>query len=82
MSIALHNSKPEGLVARSPGIGSPSIIYIGDYEIPMNDFADLVCHVFTNTDIVRDDPRLELKRKIASLELKEGFNEGSKRFGP
>lgn len=54
--------------------------YVGDYEININDFNELILYYLTNTDLEAGDKRLELLEKIKKLHQVDGFNGGNKRL--
>lgn len=76
MSLVLSNSVPSALIARArqlPGervearVERPTTLFLGDYEIPMEDFRELMMYVMCNTPLAEDDPRLELLEDIKDL---------------
>lgn len=49
------------------------IVEVGDYEISIEDFCEMVIYVLTNTDLWNsDDPRLGLVRIIKKLKILKG----------
>ena len=53
---------------------------IGNTEVSMRDFCDLVEYVLTNSDLEKNDPRVSLIARIANLNVVEGFNYCGKRL--
>lgn len=50
-------------------------------DMPMEDFCAMVEYVLTNTDLLRDDPRIDLVKRISfDLILAPGYNEGGHRY--
>lgn len=80
MSLALAYSSPAGLEAKTLPVGGKTVLFIGDYSIDSHDFAVLVEYYLQNTDLDRDDPRLQLLECIKSMETKEGFNPPAERL--
>lgn len=54
--------------------------YIGDYEININDFNELILYYLTNTDLEAGDKRIELLEKIKKLHQVDGWNKENKRL--
>lgn len=54
--------------------------YVGDYEININDFNELILYYLTNTDLEAGDKRLELLEKIKKLHQVDGWNKENKRL--
>lgn len=72
MSLKLSYSLPEKLTAKT-SIGN--VVFIGDYQIPMDDFCCLVDYVMTNSDIYGpNDPRLKLIERMSASRIVDGFN--------
>ena len=77
--ILNQDTKPKNLISRTSIIYSE--ILLGDYEIGMKDFTEMVMYVMTNTDLSGSaDPRVKLRERIKSLQITEGFNCNIKRF--
>jgi hypothetical protein len=55
-------------------------VFLGDYEISIEDFVCMVKYFMTNTDIYSGDPRLELLEWMKSLTEVDGFNPKGKRL--
>ena len=66
--------------ARSTAIFSRCEVHIGDYEININDFNELVLYYLTNTDLEVGDKRIELLEKIKKLHQVDGWNKENKRL--
>ncbi|MFA5070212.1 MAG: hypothetical protein WC528_02935 [Patescibacteria group bacterium] len=80
MSLILNQgSKPEGLSVKTDGFG-PQVVYLGDYEITLEDFLSAVIYVLGNTDLVPKDPRLSFLEKIKAMKQVAGYNKGKKRL--
>ncbi|HRZ18470.1 MAG TPA: hypothetical protein P5136_00195 [Methanofastidiosum sp.] len=57
-------------------------VFIGDLEIPIDEFCNLIEYVLTNTDLVdMNDPRLLLTNWIKKTQIIEGYNSGALRLG-
>ena len=56
-------------------------IYIGDYDVDIEDFCELVKYVLTNTDLSEYDVRKDLVHWIHSLDEVKGYNDGDVRYG-
>ncbi len=55
-------------------------IFIDDLQISMSDFMHLTKYVFTNTDLIEDDPRISTLEQLKSLRVGSGYNPGGFRF--
>ena len=79
MSLILDRSKPQGLEAKTYGCGMGNaikndVVYIGDYEIPEEDFFVLAHYVLTNTNLRGDDdPRLQFVESVRAMAVIDGF---------
>jgi hypothetical protein len=51
-----------------------------DIDINQEDFCALISYFLTNTDLVENDPRLELVKAIKKYKIKEGYNKNNKRI--
>lgn len=51
-----------------------NILYVGDYDIDLDDFCQLVQYVLTNFDLQHNDPRLMLMSSLAKLNVVQGYN--------
>jgi hypothetical protein len=81
MTLVLSNSEPKGLEAKAwDVIDGEHRVYLGDYEIPIEDFLILTKYVLINTDLHPNDPRLEFLEEIKKLEVVKGFNPGKERL--
>lgn len=84
MSLGLHNSPGKPDCTIFPNLFEKGFrrneIRVGDLLIDKDDFAELVMYFFTNTDLEDDDVRRDLKRRIESLEIVDGFNGRNTRF--
>jgi len=79
MSLSLDlGTKPNGLLAYFGA--DPTVLFLGDCAITMRDFVLLVEYVMTNTDLMPDDPRLRLIRRMISMCVVAGYNPGSSRL--
>ena len=47
---------------------------IGDYELSMEDFCEMVKYVLNNTDLLPDDLRLKLVEDIKNSKVVPGWN--------
>ena len=70
MSLELSFSKPEGITAKT---FDAETLLLGDYQISMQDFCQLVKYVLTNTNLAKGDPRYSLVESIKKLKVTEGF---------
>jgi hypothetical protein len=57
-------------------------IRVGEHEINIEDFAELVMYFMTNTDLAEGDIRLSLQERIAQLHPVEGWNGINERLSP
>lgn len=79
MSLALNQgTRPDGVVASCP---TAEVVLIGELELSMVDFCELVLYALTNTDLVAGDARLHLMNQIAKLSPIQGHNPGGYRMG-
>lgn len=49
-------------------------------DIPLWEFCEIVRYVMTNTDLKSKDPRRFLLKRMKSLTIEEGHNEGGERY--
>jgi hypothetical protein len=85
MSLKLaQGTKPLNLEIKTYGLPpcarTPTMVYLGDYEISMEDWIEATMYVLTNTDLVTDDPRLPFLERLKKLEVSQGFNPNAKRL--
>lgn len=82
MSLILNmGTKPYGLRVKTFGFGSRlNTVYLGDYEISLEDFLVAAEYVLTNTDLEPNDPRLQFVERVKSMEEVDGYNPGRKRL--
>lgn len=70
MSLILSDAKPSNLQIKTWGTGPEEIVYLGEYKIPIKDFLCAACYVLTNTDLRKNDPRLQFKKCVRSMRVK------------
>jgi hypothetical protein len=82
MSLSLDlGTKPAGLEVKTFGFGPMgNTVYLGDYEISLEDFLIAAEYVLTNTDLELNDSRLQFVKCIQSMKEVEGYNPGRKRL--
>ncbi len=85
MSLALNlGTKPEGLEIKTWGdmLGPDPLqtIHLGEYEISMVDFLYAAAYVLTNTNLEKNDPRLQFVEYIRAMKVIEGYHPGGKRL--
>jgi len=79
MSLILERgTSPTGLSIKTHPFSDT--VYLGDYEISMEDFLISAHYVLTNTDIKPDDPRLQFVKCVQSMREVSGFNSSQKRL--
>ncbi len=77
MSIMFSN----GLGVKTWGDGLVRIIGPKtNLNIPMQVFLRMAEYLLTNTDLEKDDPRPAFLERCRGAELKDGWNEGGKRY--
>ena len=87
MSLLLQHpeTKPAELEIKTAGQGfaigkmgvvfdRPQTVFLGDYEIHMDDFLQSALYVLTNTDLLEDDARLRFMEVVKKLEIVPGYN--------
>jgi len=76
MSLILEmGTKPEGLAVKTYGFGSMgNTVFLGDYEISIEDFLVIAEYVLTNTDLEPNDPRLQFVKCVQSMKQTDGYN--------
>jgi len=75
MSISLvHGTKPAGLEVKTWGPIFRNIVFLGDYEISMEDFLFAVEYVLTNADLEPDDPRIDFVKRVQLMQEAPGLN--------
>lgn len=80
MSLHLNmGTEPDGLRVKTRGFGK-DIVFIGEYEVSIEDFFVLAHYVLTNTNLREDDPRLRFVESVKAMIVFEGFNRGGKRL--
>ena len=69
MSLILElGTKPDGLEVKTFGFGSmENMVYLGDYEISLEDFLLTAEYVLTSTPLTADDPRLQFVKCVPSM---------------
>jgi hypothetical protein len=85
MSLELgQGTHPHGLRVKAHGREINYEVWIGDYEISLEDFLAAAAYVLVNTDLQSEnDPRLKFIDDVAALQQKPGFNAGQTRLeGP
>lgn len=82
MSLMLGTeTKPSGLEVKTYGFGSMgNTVYLGDYEISLEDFLVTARYVLTNTDLEPNDPRLQFLKCVRSMKEVSGYNPKEKRL--
>lgn len=80
MSLSLElGSKPHGLSVKT--FGYPKmVIFVGGYEISLEDFLIMAHYVLTNCDLAEDDQRLQFLESIRAMRKVDGYNKGLKRL--
>lgn len=82
MSLTLKDSGID-CYARSGMFGQGMFegkVSVGDHEIEIGDFCDMVIYVLTNTDLAYGDEREALVDLIKNMEKVTGYNGGNMRF--
>ena len=84
MSLSLMlGTKPEGLEIKTYGFPGMQNVYLGDYEISMQDFLLAAHYVLTNGNLKHDDPRLQFVRCVQVMHIVEGWGrEGTRLDSP
>ena len=84
MTLLLERgTKPTSLGIKTFGwsIDSDHSVYIGGYEISLEDFLFAAHYVLTNTDLLEPgDPRLQFIKCVQSMKEVAGFSPGRKRL--
>ncbi|MDP2629674.1 MAG: hypothetical protein Q8P45_03180 [Candidatus Harrisonbacteria bacterium] len=83
MSLILDmGTQPAGLAIKTFGIGGSmgKTVYLGDYQISLEDFLGAAKYVLTNTDLEPNDPRLQFVKCVQAIEQTDGYNPGRKRL--
>ena len=76
MSLILDNSKGNPWVK----LNFLNELTIGDYEIDLDDFCQMVKYVLSNTNLAEDDPRIDLVATIKTGEQMLGYGGNGKRI--
>lgn len=87
MSLLLSHpeTQPKGLEAKTVGNfgglgkmgfirGRPQTVFLGDYEIHMDDFMQATLYALTNTDLLEDDARLRFVELVKKIQILPGYN--------
>jgi len=82
MSLSLDlGTKPEGLEIKTHGnIFPDDVVYLGDYDISIEDFLVCAYYVLTNTDLYDGDPRTKFVNCIKKMHMTDGWNKEGCRF--
>ena len=72
MSMVLDETKPKGLEIKTHGIGE-DVVFLGDYEIAMEDFLIAAHYVLTNTNLRNNDSRLQFVKCVRSMKVTKGY---------
>ena len=82
MSLRLDmGTKPAGLEVKTYGFGSMrQTVYLGNYEISIEDFLVVAEYVLTNTDLYPNDPRVQFVTCVQSMREIDGYNPNGKRL--
>ncbi len=81
--MSLELSRSEKNIWVKTDSGSPLVRMTfdnGKLAIDLEDFCEMALYVLTNTDLMHDDPRLVLMRRLAELNVVPGYNDGGKRL--
>lgn len=70
--ILERGTKPKNLEVKTWGLGS-DVVFFGDYEISIEDFLIAAHYVLTNTNLSKNDPRLQFVECVRSMQVTEGF---------
>lgn len=77
MTLLLERgTKPNGLGVKTVGLGEEEVVYLGNYEISLEDFLMAAYYVLTNTNLREDDPRRQFVDCVCSMQEAEGWNGG------
>lgn len=82
MSITLDlGTKPAGLNIKTWGVGPlGNTVFLGDYEISIEDFLIAANYVLTNTDLEPNDPRLQFVKCVRLMKKVDSHNSDRKRL--
>ena len=73
-------TQPVGLEVKTFGFGlMGDNVYLGDYEISIEDFFFAAEYVLTNTNLYPNDPRLQFVKCVKSMKKVEGYNSPSQK---
>lgn len=80
MSFSLCNgTRPNGLLVKTFGL-SEEVVFLGEYQLSLNDFLAAVRYVLTNADLIPGDPRLAFIAWVRRLEAAPGWNRDGTRL--
>ncbi len=81
MPLKLGLGTKPALEVKTYGSGPrANTVDLGMYEISMEDFAAMVIYVLTNAELGPDDPRLELVRRVRTMQVIDGYTLGKRRL--
>ena len=80
--LLAQGTKPVNLGIKTFGFGSlGNAVYLGNYEISLEDFLAAAEYVLTNTNLEPNDPRLQFVKRVQSMKEIDGYGPGKKRLG-
>lgn len=84
MTLLLERgTRPTSLEVKTFGFGElGNTVFLGNYEISIEDFLFAAEYVLTNTDLGPNDPRPKFVKCVRSMRKVMGFNSCGKRFEP
>lgn len=72
-----RGTKPEGLPVKTfgipGGINGKDVVFLGDYEISIEDFLIAAHYVLTNSNLTENDPRLQFVECVRSMQMVKGY---------
>ncbi len=80
MSLKLNVDTNPPVITSAWEVGGKHTIAIGQEDVGLEDFCELVKYVLTNTDLLPHDPRTELVKKIRKAKVTHGYMKGKKRY--
>ncbi len=73
MTLRLNRgTKPTGLEIKTSGFNE-GVVFLGNYQISMEDFLIAAHYVLTNSNLEKDDPRRQFVKCVRAMRIRKGY---------